>query len=186
MSLLLILLSPGGPGLNRSNRRLIPTSCNFFSGSPSPKNSKVKRARVRTKCAKKTKCCPVGTDYVLEKLTDVSGSGLVEAGNTVTPTINTTNVSGSGLVEAGNTVTPTINTTKTRTLFFLKKKPLRIILSVTVLWALDSSVLSVGPASSVASPSAHAANVEPTRRRTNGLLSPSLHCCPHPFFACHS
>jgi len=33
-----------GPGLNRINRRLIPLSCNFFSGSPSRKNSKVKRA----------------------------------------------------------------------------------------------------------------------------------------------
>ena len=33
-----------GPGLNRINKRLIPTSCNFFSGSPSPKNSKVKCA----------------------------------------------------------------------------------------------------------------------------------------------
>ena len=33
-----------GPVLNRINRRLIPTSCNFFSGSPSPKNSKFKRA----------------------------------------------------------------------------------------------------------------------------------------------
>ena len=33
-----------GTGLNRINMRLIPTSCNFFSGSPSPKNSKVKRA----------------------------------------------------------------------------------------------------------------------------------------------
>jgi len=33
-----------GQGLNRINRRLIPTSCNFFSGSLSPKNSKVKRA----------------------------------------------------------------------------------------------------------------------------------------------
>jgi hypothetical protein len=33
-----------GPGLNRINRILIPTSCNFFSESPSPKNSEVKRA----------------------------------------------------------------------------------------------------------------------------------------------
>ena len=32
------------PEFNRINRRLIPTSCNFFFGSPSPKNSKVKRA----------------------------------------------------------------------------------------------------------------------------------------------
>jgi len=62
-----------GPGLNRINRRLIAISCNFFSGSLSQKNSKVKRAwprailgcvtdrevvpgcaRVRTKCAEKT------------------------------------------------------------------------------------------------------------------------------------
>ena len=34
-----------GPRLNRINRRLIPTSCNFFSGSLSIKNSKVKRAQ---------------------------------------------------------------------------------------------------------------------------------------------
>jgi len=33
-----------GPGLNRINRRLIPISCNFFSGSPFLKNSKVKHA----------------------------------------------------------------------------------------------------------------------------------------------
>ena len=58
---------------NRINRIFIPTSCNFFSGSRSPKNSEVKRAwpgeiwgwvtdrevlpgcaRVRTKCAEKT------------------------------------------------------------------------------------------------------------------------------------
>ena len=31
-------------GLNRINRILIQTSCNFFSGSRSPKNSEVKRA----------------------------------------------------------------------------------------------------------------------------------------------
>jgi len=37
-------------------------------------------ARVRTKCAEKTKCWSVGTDYILEKLPDVSGPGLVEAG----------------------------------------------------------------------------------------------------------
>ena len=37
-------------------------------------------ARVRTKCAEKTKCWSVGTDYSLEKLPDVSGPGLVEAG----------------------------------------------------------------------------------------------------------
>ena len=60
-------------GFNRIDRILISTSCNFFSGSRSRKNSKVKRAwpgaisgwvtdrellpgcaRVRTKCAKKT------------------------------------------------------------------------------------------------------------------------------------
>jgi len=33
-----------GPELNRINRRLIPTSCNFFSGSTSLKNSKVNHA----------------------------------------------------------------------------------------------------------------------------------------------
>ena len=37
-------------------------------------------ARMRTKCAEKMKCWSVGTDYVLEKLPDVSGPGLVEAG----------------------------------------------------------------------------------------------------------
>ena len=37
-------------------------------------------ARVRTKCAEKTKCWSVGTNYILEKLPDVSGPGLVEAG----------------------------------------------------------------------------------------------------------
>ena len=37
-------------------------------------------ARVRTKCAENTKCWSVETDYVLEKLSDVSGPGLVEAG----------------------------------------------------------------------------------------------------------
>ena len=61
------------PGHNRINRILIPTSCNFFFGSRSPKNSEVKRAwpgaiwgwvidrkvipgcaRLRTKCAEKT------------------------------------------------------------------------------------------------------------------------------------
>ena len=36
-------------------------------------------ARVRTKCAEKRKCWSVGTDYILEKLPDVSGPGLVEA-----------------------------------------------------------------------------------------------------------
>ena len=37
-------------------------------------------ARVRTKCAEKTKCWSVGTDDSLEKLLDLSGPGLVEAG----------------------------------------------------------------------------------------------------------
>jgi hypothetical protein len=32
------------PRLNRINSILIPPSCNFFSGSPSAKNSRVKRA----------------------------------------------------------------------------------------------------------------------------------------------
>jgi hypothetical protein len=32
------------PRLNRINSILIPLSCNFFSGSPSAKNSRVKRA----------------------------------------------------------------------------------------------------------------------------------------------
>jgi hypothetical protein len=32
------------PRLNRINNILIPLSCNFFSGSPSVKNSRVKRA----------------------------------------------------------------------------------------------------------------------------------------------
>ena len=36
-----------GPWLNRINRRLIPISHNFFSGSSSPKNSKVKHAWLR-------------------------------------------------------------------------------------------------------------------------------------------
>ena len=78
------------------NRILIPTSCNFFSRSPSLKNSKVKRAwpgamgdrpgspsRVRMsedKVRKKDLCGSVRAVYVLEKLPDVSGPGLVEAG----------------------------------------------------------------------------------------------------------
>jgi len=37
-------------------------------------------AQVRIKCAEKTKCWSVGTDYILEKLPDISGPGLVEAG----------------------------------------------------------------------------------------------------------
>ncbi len=36
------------PGLNRINRILISTSCNFFSGKRSPKNSELKRAWPRT------------------------------------------------------------------------------------------------------------------------------------------
>ena len=75
---------------------LIPTSCNFFSGSPFLKNSKVKRAwpgamgdrpgssfRVRTsedKVRRKDWCWSVRVVLVLVKLSDVSGSGLVEAG----------------------------------------------------------------------------------------------------------
>jgi hypothetical protein len=75
---------------------LIPTSCDFFSGSPSPKNSKVKRAwpramgdrpgssfRVRTsedKMRRKDLCWSVRTVYVLEKRSDVSGPGLEEVG----------------------------------------------------------------------------------------------------------
>ena len=42
-------------------------------------------ARVRTKCAEKTKCWSVGIDYILEKLPDVSGPGLVEAGRYTCP-----------------------------------------------------------------------------------------------------
>ena len=38
------LLWHTSPGLSRINRVLIPISCNFFSGSRSPKNSEVKRA----------------------------------------------------------------------------------------------------------------------------------------------
>ena len=75
---------------------LIPTSCNFFSGSPSLKNSKVKRAwpgamgdrpgssfRVRMsedKVRRKDWCWSVRVVLVLVKLPDVSGTGLVEAG----------------------------------------------------------------------------------------------------------
>ena len=75
---------------------LIPTSCNFFSGSPSLKNSKVKRAwpgamgdrpgssfRVRMsedKVRRKDWCWSVRVVLVLFKLPDVSGPGLAEAG----------------------------------------------------------------------------------------------------------
>ena len=83
-----LLLCHPGSVLNKINRLFIPTSCNFFFRSQSPKNSKVKRAwfeiffemgdrpesssRVRTSegslCPKKL---PVP---------DVSGSGFGEAG----------------------------------------------------------------------------------------------------------
>ena len=75
---------------------LISTSCNFFSRSPSLKNSKVKRAwpgamgdrpgssfRVRMsedKVRRKDWCWSVKVVLVLVKLPDVSGPGLVEAG----------------------------------------------------------------------------------------------------------
>ena len=75
---------------------LIPTSYNFFFGSPSLKNSKVKRvwpramgdrpgspSRVRMsedKVRRKDLCWSVRVVYVLEKLPDVSGPGLGEAG----------------------------------------------------------------------------------------------------------
>ena len=75
---------------------LVPTSCNFFSGSPSLKNSKVKRAWpgamgdrpgssswVRTsedKVRRKDLCGSIRAVYVLKKLPDVSGPGLIEAG----------------------------------------------------------------------------------------------------------
>ena len=78
------------------NRILIPTSCNFFSRSPSLKNSRVKRAwpgamdnrpgsssQVRTsedKVRRKDLCWSVRAVYILEKLPDVSGLGLGEAG----------------------------------------------------------------------------------------------------------
>ena len=79
------------------NRILIPISCNFFSGSPSANNSEVKRAwpgamgdrpgssfRVRTsedKVHRKDLCWSVRAVYILEKLPDISGPGLVEAGH---------------------------------------------------------------------------------------------------------
>ena len=75
---------------------LIPISCNFFSGSPSLKNSKVKRAWpgtmgdrpgssswVRTsedKVRRKDKCWSVRAIYILVKLPDVSGPSLGEVG----------------------------------------------------------------------------------------------------------
>ena len=75
---------------------LVPTSCNFFSGSPSLKNSKVKRAWPRAmgdrprssswgrmsedKVRRKDWCWSVRAVYVLGKLSDVSGPGLEEAG----------------------------------------------------------------------------------------------------------
>ena len=78
------------------NRILVPTSCNFFSGSPSLKNSKVKRAwpramgdrpgsssQVRTsedKVHRKDKCCSMRAVYILVKLPDVSGPSLGEVG----------------------------------------------------------------------------------------------------------
>ena len=78
------------------NRILIQISCNFFSGSPSANNSEVKRAwpgamgdrpgsssRVRTsedKVRRKDLCWSVRAVYILEKLPDVSGPGLGEAG----------------------------------------------------------------------------------------------------------
>ena len=78
------------------NRILVPTSCNFFFGSPSTNNSEVKRAwpgamgdrpgsssRVRTsedKVRRKDLCWSVRAVYILEKLPDVSGPGLGEAG----------------------------------------------------------------------------------------------------------
>ena len=85
-----------GSGLNRINRILVPTSCNFFSGSPPLKKSKVKRAcpgamgdrpgsssRVRTsedKVHRKDLCWSVRAVYILEKLPDVSGPSLEEVG----------------------------------------------------------------------------------------------------------
>ena len=78
------------------NMILVPTSCNFFSESPSLKNSKVKRAwpgamgdrpgsssRVRTsedKVRRKDKCWSVRAVYILVKLPDVSGPSLGEVG----------------------------------------------------------------------------------------------------------
>ena len=71
------------------------TSCNFFSGSPSLKNSKVKHAgpgamgdrpgsssrgrMSEDKVRRKDWCWSVRAVYVLGKLSDVSGPGLEEA-----------------------------------------------------------------------------------------------------------
>ena len=76
---------------------LVPTSCNFFSKSPSLKNSKVKRAwpgamgdrpgsssrgrMSEDKVRRKDWCWSVRAIYVLGKLSDVSGPGLEEAGH---------------------------------------------------------------------------------------------------------
>ena len=78
------------------NGILIPISCNFFFGSPSANNFKVKRAwpgamgdppgsssRMRTsedKVRRKDKCWSVRTVYILVKLLDVSGPSLGEVG----------------------------------------------------------------------------------------------------------
>ena len=78
------------------NRILVSISYNFFSGSPSLKNSKVKRACPRAmgdrpgssswgrmsedKVHRKDWCWSVRAIYVLGKLSDVSGPGLEEAG----------------------------------------------------------------------------------------------------------
>ena len=75
---------------------LIPTSCNFFSGSPSLKNSKVKRVWPRAmgdrpgssswgrmsedKVHRKDWCWSMRAVYVLGKLPDISELGLEEAG----------------------------------------------------------------------------------------------------------
>ena len=75
---------------------LISTSCNFFSGSPSLKNSKVKHAwpgamgdrpgssfwvrMSEDKVRRKDWCWSVRVVLVLVKLPDVSEPGLVEAG----------------------------------------------------------------------------------------------------------
>ena len=75
---------------------LIPISCNFFSGSPSANNSKVKRAwpgamgdrpesfsrgsMSEDKVRRKDWCWSVRAVYVIGKLSDVSGPGLEEAG----------------------------------------------------------------------------------------------------------
>jgi hypothetical protein len=79
------------------NRILIPTSCNFFSGNLSRKNSKVKRVwpgamgdrlgssswvcMSEDKVRRKDLCWSVRAVYILEKRPDVSGPGLEEAGH---------------------------------------------------------------------------------------------------------